>query len=140
MEKKAAAHLKAGVDALAARAGKKNRIEFGEEIKVAGHRFFKGMVVEFANPAMAAYFDTAFNGTTLTTKEPNVVLGDDEIGFGDHEAPGATGRGLVDPHGVIGRGRKGIEAGTTVFEHVTGKPGASRVPLEPKDAASGVEG
>jgi hypothetical protein len=128
---KAAPH-KFGQSVLAKHAGSKDMIEFTEEIRVGTFRFYKGVVAKFEDPAMAAYFDVCFNGTEFTTKEPNVTIGADEINF-DPDAEGQT----VDPHTVIGRGREGVEAGTTVVEHLTGRPGSGRAALEPHDSVAG---
>jgi hypothetical protein len=122
---------KVGHAALSKHAGTKDTIEFKEEIRVGTLRFFKFVVAKFEDPAMAAYFDVAFNGTEFTTSKPNVTIGADEINF-DPDAPGQT----VDPHTVIGRGRAGIEPGTTIYQHLTGKPGTGNAALEPHDSAA----
>lgn len=128
---------KFGQSVLAKHASSKDTILFNEEIRVGTFRFYEGMVVKFEDPAMAAYMDVCFNGTEFTTKKPNVTIGADELNF-DPAAEGET----VDPHTVIGTGREGVMPGTTAIEHLTGKPGAGRVALEPHDsgAAASSEG
>lgn len=123
---------KVGQAVLAEHAGSKDTIEFTEEVRVGTFRFYQGLVVKFEDPAMAAYFDVSFNGTEFSDKKPNVTIGADEINF-DPKAEGQT----VDPHTIIGRGREGIEAGTSIYEHLTGKPGSGRVALEPHDSSAG---
>lgn len=129
--KKESPHV-VGRAALAKHAGNQDTIEFTGEARVGTLRFFEGTVAKFEDPAMAAYFDVSFNATEFTTKKPNVTITVDEINF-DPEAPGQT----VDPHTVVGRGREGVEAGATVYEHLTGKPGSGRAALEPHDSGAG---
>jgi hypothetical protein len=121
--------------ALAKHAGRKDTIEFGEEVRHGRLRFFKGTVVRFEDPAAAAFFDVAFNCTEFTDAEPVVTIGSDELNF-DPEAPGET----IDPHTIIGRGREGIEPGTTVVGHLNGEGATTDGTLQAHDSTAGAEG
>jgi hypothetical protein len=121
--------------ALAAHAGRKDTIKFTEEVRHGALRFFKGTVARFEEPAAAAYFDVAFNCTEFTDAEPNVTITKDELNL-DPEAPGET----IDPQTIIGRGREGIEPGTTVAGHLLGEGPAGDGTLEAHDSTAGAKG
>lgn len=104
------------VDALASHAGERDTLRFSEVILHGPFRFAKGEVVRFSDPAAAAFFDVAFNGTEFTTDEPDRVLTDEEINF-DPDDP--RGNATIDPHTRI-VGRDGVKDGSTVHQVVTG--------------------
>jgi hypothetical protein len=117
-------------------AGSRDTILFTEEVKHGRLRFHKGMVVKFPSPALAAYFDVAFNGTELTDKKPTWELAEDELQLKteegqehDMETPD-----VVDLDTVIGLGREGVTPGTTVFGHLNGDGPISSAELQPADA------
>lgn len=120
---------------LADHAGAQDTIEFTAEVRSHGIRFFPGTVAKFEVPEVAAYFDVAFNCAAFTTKKANVTITADEINM-DPDAPGAT----IDPDTVIGRGREGIEAGTSVAGHLNGGSGDGQAVLVAQDSTAGAEG
>ena len=107
--------------ALESHAKKRDTIAFSEPVLHGRLRFGKGEVVRFHDPAVAAYFDIAFNGTELTDKEPTREIGPDLIDLDPDNEHTET----VDPHTRIGNGRDGVGAGTTVHQVATGNPMAS---------------
>jgi hypothetical protein len=120
--------------ALTEHADGRDTLEFSEPILHGRLRFGKGEVVKFEDPAAAAYFDVAFNGTNFTDKEPTRVVTDEEMNF-DPDDPRENE--TIDPHTVIARGREGVEAGVTIHGHLTGETGPGEAPLEPHEAVAG---
>lgn len=122
--------------ALAEHAAGRDTLIFDEPILHGRIRFGRFEVVKFEDPTAAAYFDIAFNGTQFTTDEPTRTVGDDELNF-DPDDPRENE--TIDPHTVIARGREGIEAGVSIYGHLTGETGPGEASLEPHDAASGAD-
>lgn len=105
-----------GHAALRTKAGRKDTIEFTETVLHGKLRFDRGLIAKFEDPAAAAYFDIAFNGTRYSDKEPTRTLSNAEINF-DEEAEGET----IDPNTVIGVGREGVVPGATVLQVAKGE-------------------
>jgi hypothetical protein len=126
--------------ALAKHAGSRNTLEFTEPKLLHGKiAFHKGDIVEFEDPAVAAFFDIAFNGTEFTDKKPTRFITNEDINF-DPDDP--RGNETIDPHTIIGHGREGVAAGTTAHQAAGGKPatGSGHAPLGVHDVTSSAEG
>ena len=103
-------------------------LEFSETILHGKLRFGKTEVVQFEDPAAAAYFDVAFNGTEYSDKEPTRVVTNEELNF-DPDADGDT----IDANTIIGIGREGVDPGTTVHQVITGEAGGGDATLKVDD-------
>ncbi len=123
------------LEALRSRAGRKDTIEFTETILHGRLRFDQGLIAKFEDPAAAAYFDVAFNGTQFTDKKPTRILSNAEINF-DPDAGGET----IDVDTVIGTGREGITPGTTVSQAVKGEKGSGKAALQVADTTVSAKG
>lgn len=117
---------------LAAHADGRDTLKFSETILHGRIRFEAGSVVRFTDPAAAAYFDVAFNGTEFTDEGPTRrrTITNEEINF-DPDDP--SGNETIDPHTKIGDGREGVKAGTTVHQALTGEGPTADGALEPHD-------
>jgi hypothetical protein len=124
---------------LADHADSRDTIVFAEKILHGRIAFHKGEVVKFEDPAAAAYFDIAFNGTEFTDKKPTRTVTDEELNF---EPDDPRGNETIDPHTVIGPGRLNVTPGTTVHQVASGNPdaGSGSAPLEAHDVTTRSKG
>jgi hypothetical protein len=111
---------------------------FNEKVLHGRLAFHVDELVEFEDPAAAAYFDIAFNGTDLHASVPDGykvsrTLTDEEINFNpDDPRENET----IDVHTQI-IGRNGVKDGTTVHQVASGNPdaGSGSSEIQPKDVA-----
>lgn len=106
-----------------ATAPSQDTIKFTETILHGKQRFFPGTVIKFEDPATAAFFDQAYNGTEFTTDPPVATVTNEEL-----EIDAAT---LHDT--IIGQGRDGVQPGTTVKDALEGKSASTDGTLEVQD-------
>jgi len=126
--------------ALASHAGSKDTLKFNEKILHPGlEPFQKGEVVRFENPAAAAYFDIAFNGTDFTDEEPTRTVTNDMLDFNPETEE--AGVATIDPETTVGFGREGTFPGMTVAGVARGdeRPSNPEPTLEVNDVHATVE-
>lgn len=102
---------------LFAHANGRTNIKFSESVRHGKMIFQPGEVIEFEDPAAAAYFDVAFNGTEFTTSAATRTVTVEDLNF-DPDDP--SGSETIDPGTIIGVGREGVNPGTTVHEAAAG--------------------